>query len=883
MLYRVEDRNPDRAIVRQSIFLLLILLSLIANSCIKENYMEIEGESLIRTTSLAENAFIIDTIKFSEPIIEDQNYIFSFTGDPPIINNGDVVIIQKSGGYIKEVSNVFIETNELRFTGSKIRITDVMTQYNLHDDINLSLETSGPGELKFNRLVYMGEGVNLENKEIIIDSLDLFYGIAENEELQVLIKNCTISYTSVIDRILDIRTVSSEQPGINKIGFSFGEDLSIATDYFINTSGLLAYSDTMKLLEIEFSRYSIGPVPLIIKLEFYMGFSVETDKNTSIQSGYSSVVVSELGAQYKNGSWNKIWNAENLTETDSVIWSKNVNTNFQLFIEPRISFIVANENGPKISLKSYYDFTAVVNRPDWTQTINSGLKGDLDYIMDIFADVPEDFSDENSILEIQILESNGHVPNFPPKASFNVTPKRGSQSTPFIFDPTYSSDDEDDVDSLKIRWDWEDDGHFDTSFELLSEVVHNFYRIGSYTVRLEVMDSKGMVDDTTRVVNVESSPDGLLASFTVSPEEGSLSTLFVFDASGSRDFEGSQGKLNVRWDWENDGIFDTSFSEIKAAVHTFPAIGDHYVKMEVQNLDGFLDDTVKMVKVFRNNLPPDATFTVSPDVGYLTTVFEFDATLTTDPDDDPMDLLFRWDFNNDSIWDSFYSTERTTSHSYNEIGIYTIRLEVIDEFEASSITSRQIAVSPENSPPEASFSVSPESGDTNTSFTFNASTSSDREDDFAILEVRWDWDNDSMWDTEFSTNKIIEYQYLTAGEYIVRMQIKDSGGLTDIATDIVSVESVNTPPVALFTANPETGITSTIFTYDASDSYDAEDDAEELMIRWDINNDGIWETIYSTGKINQFLYQDPGTYTVVLEVKDTEGLTSQTTLEVIVN
>lgn len=885
MLYRLENIKVGKTFNRQYIFLLVIFIGLFNNSCIKENYQEIEGESLIRTTTLAENTVIIDTIKFSEPIIEGQNYIFSFTGDPPDINNGDVVIIQKSGGYIKKVSNVIIEANELRFSGAKAGMTEVLTQYNLNDDINLSLNTSESGSLKFNRLVYLQDGVNLDNGEILIDSLNLFSGFIENELIQVMVKNCTILSNTVIDRRLDIRTVSPKVPGINKFGISSIGELNITTDYFLNTGGEVSYADTMKLIEIEFSRYSIGPIPLIIRLEFYMGFFLETDKNIRIQSGYSSNAVTKLGAQFVNAKWTKIWEAENETDIDSVIWSRNVNTNFQLFIEPRISFIVANESGPAISLKSYYDFSSVINRPDWTQTINSGLKGNLDFFMDVFGNGPEDFSDDNSKLEIQLKDINGDVPNFPPHASFKVTPKTGFQSTPFIFDPTYSTDDEDHTDSLKIRWDWDNDGHYDTSYELLSEVVHNFFRIGSYSVKLEVMDSKGMLDDTISVVNVESSPDGLIASFTVEPEEGSLSSLFVFDASESRDFEGSQGKIKVRWDWENDGIFDTSYSETKAAVHTFSSIGDFYVKLEIQNLDGFLDDTVKMVRVFRDNLPPNAIFTVSPDggFGYLTTVFEFDATLTTDPDDAAEDLLFRWDFNNDTIWDTSFSNERIASFSYDEIGIYTVRLEVIDDFEASAIASRQIAVSPGNSSPDASFSVNPESGDTNTIFQFNAATSSDREDDFAILEIRWDWENDSEWDTEFSTNKVIEHQYFTAGEYIVSMQIKDSGGLTDIATDTINVISLNTPPVALLTVNPETGDTSTVFTFDASGSYDAEDNDEELLVRLDYNSDGIWDVAYSINKIHPANFPEAKTYSVILEVKDSEGLTGQTTIDVIVN
>jgi len=77
-------------------------------------------------------------------------------------------------------------------------------------------------------------------------------------------------------------------------------------------------------------------------------------------------------------------------------------------------------------------------------------------------------------------------------------------------------------------------------------------------------------------------------------------------------------------------------------------------------------------------------------------------------------------------------------------------------------------------PPTASFTVSPASGSAATFFTFNASASSDLEDPATALEVRWNWENDSTWDTPWSTNKEGRHQFTRPGTYTVRLEVRDS-------------------------------------------------------------------------------------------------------------
>ncbi|HVP58148.1 MAG TPA: hypothetical protein VMU02_08615 [bacterium] len=66
--------------------------------------------------------------------------------------------------------------------------------------------------------------------------------------------------------------------------------------------------------------------------------------------------------------------------------------------------------------------------------------------------------------------------------------------------------------------------------------------------------------------NTQSPKVNLTARFTVAPAAGTVLTDFVFDASTST---ASTGTLEYRWDWENDGTWDTDWSTSPTARRRF--------------------------------------------------------------------------------------------------------------------------------------------------------------------------------------------------------------------------------------------------------------------------------------------------------------------------
>jgi formylglycine-generating enzyme required for sulfatase activity len=90
---------------------------------------------------------------------------------------------------------------------------------------------------------------------------------------------------------------------------------------------------------------------------------------------------------------------------------------------------------------------------------------------------------------------------------------------------------------------------------------------------------------------------GLSPAFTVTPGSGPVSTNFVVDASSSSDAVYATSQLQVRWDWTNDGAYDTSLTTTKTASHTYAAAGNQTIRLEVRNPAGVTRTITRSVTV----------------------------------------------------------------------------------------------------------------------------------------------------------------------------------------------------------------------------------------------------------------------------------------------
>jgi PKD repeat protein len=122
----------------------------------------------------------------------------------------------------------------------------------------------------------------------------------------------------------------------------------------------------------------------------------------------------------------------------------------------------------------------------------------------------------------------------------------------------------------------------------------------------------------------------------------------------------------------------------------------------------------------------------------------------------------------------------------------------------------------------------------------------------------WDFTNDGVID---STEKNPSYRYNAPGTYTVNLTASNAAGSDNhVKLDYISVTSF--PPIAGFTGTPRSGNAPLTVQFTDLSSGDPTSWA------WDFNNNG---TIESTVQNPSFTYTVPGTYTVVLTVKNEGG------------
>jgi uncharacterized protein (TIGR02145 family) len=184
----------------------------------------------------------------------------------------------------------------------------------------------------------------------------------------------------------------------------------------------------------------------------------------------------------------------------------------------------------------------------------------------VYAKFKNDFD-----VESQLIKNTISLDMTPPVLIIAVTPDSGvTNETNFQFDPTDSYDNLFPSDSLKIRYDWENDGNWDTDWTGLS-IKTNQYTIGggAKTAKMQIKDGAGLDTNTTSHIFINTRP---VASFTATQHLNIVSVFFL-NASASSDYEDGHN-LSYRWDFDGDGNFDTDWTSIDTVSHAFSDTGN---------------------------------------------------------------------------------------------------------------------------------------------------------------------------------------------------------------------------------------------------------------------------------------------------------------------
>jgi PKD repeat protein len=263
------------------------------------------------------------------------------------------------------------------------------------------------------------------------------------------------------------------------------------------------------------------------------------------------------------------------------------------------------------------------------------------------------------------------------------------------------------------------------------------------------------------------------ATFTAQPTSMSAPLDISFDASGSSDPDGGI----VSYDWAfGDGATGTGVTP----THRYTAPGSYTVTLTVTDDSNTKATATRTVEV--HQLPPVASFTVTPTSGDAPLSVQVDGTASSDPDGSI--ASYAWDFGDDAT-----ANGATASHTYTSVGSYTITLTITDDHGATAKASQTVTVSsaPTNAAPVASFTVTQPTGPAPVSVRVDGTASSDP--DGSIASYAWDFGDDAT-----ATGATASHTYTSAGSYTITLTVTDDDGATGSATRSVSVAEPNRDP-----------------------------------------------------------------------------------------
>jgi len=373
----------------------------------------------------------------------------------------------------------------------------------------------------------------------------------------------------------------------------------------------------------------------------------------------------------------------------------------------------------------------------------------------------------------------------PPLATVNITPDRGATIDTFKFDGSLT--DPGRVSSkLYYRWDWNRDGIWDGEYSRLPVVSHRYYAKGTYQPIMEVINSDGLTDTVSVKITVEQGYSAPHPAFTISPERGNFKTWFLLDASGSKDDEDSLGQLRFMWDFTGNGSWDTPLGSKPLIGMYYQDTGKFEVILQVADPQNMRKTTTRIVWVTDINPKIIADFTWTPDYGTTSTEFTLDASTTNNPETPQAVFRYSWKLPPDYVW-SEWNNQPIKKIAFAREYTYDLELKVMDTASLINYCKKTITVYHQNLPPNPKFVIGCRRGNIRTQFFFNSWPTLDQESLPTTLEVRWDFNGDERWDTEYSKDRTIYHNYPEAGTYKVYMEARDPEGLSDTAAQFVEV------------------------------------------------------------------------------------------------
>lgn len=349
----------------------------------------------------------------------------------------------------------------------------------------------------------------------------------------------------------------------------------------------------------------------------------------------------------------------------------------------------------------------------------------------------------------------GKVPKGNSKADWapaNETPEATYYASCDELSCNFDAEDSHDADGSIDGYFW-DFGDGSDSSGLIVE--HQFTEEGQFNVALTVEDNEGATDTYVAQISVTAPNKEPTARFSTACVDNRCS----LNGGSSNDPDGSIDQ----WSW-NFG--DGEGAAGREVSHEYEASGRYTITLTVTDNEGAKDRYSNRVEVLMPNTKPLAAFSFSCNKRDC----RFDASESNDSDGEIAE--YRWDFGDGST-----GSGRTFDHSFSANGSFSVSLTVQDDRGKFDVVEQSVEVDGVNLAPQPRFTFTCDGLECR----FDASRSTD---DGHIVAYRW-----SLGDGETAHGSRVGHTFASAGEYQIRLTVKDNEDAESSSIRTIEVEA----------------------------------------------------------------------------------------------
>lgn len=343
-----------------------------------DNYAEFH-ENVIHVTSLS---------NLSEPLVEGSTYTFSYTGTPPDVCVGDILIGSTGLGFMRKVLSVQNTSDQIICQTDYALLTDVFAECSFMDSVQVSLGDIKNGE----------KGIHIES-EILYTGYDADLSVSD---IDIDFDPVVVFGTNITGSMLDSVF----------LGLSGPLSQQMTVDFEVR-AGINIHGGVVIWQGPQFTVASIYGVPVVGCIQVVAGFDAvwETigEESWTVESNHDL----SIGIPIFNFSGSilpPVPIVDHELESVSITPLDHVTGNSEhvkLYIYPRVALMVASCLGPTFGLQPYYKYENIEVNNSWqaTSSFGAALKAsialdfwvfeiaDLGLSLDIFETIIDQYPD----------------------------------------------------------------------------------------------------------------------------------------------------------------------------------------------------------------------------------------------------------------------------------------------------------------------------------------------------------------------------------------------------------------------------------------------------------------------------------------------------------